>query len=150
MSLKPEVGLVIRYDFLWKSEEEAGREDGKDRPCAIILMSEKKADNSHTVVVCPITHSPPQQGESAIEIPYKVARHLRLDDDRMWIKTHEVNQFIWEEGRIPYGVTPTTDDRWSYGMLPEALGRKAHQQIAENAQQHSLAVVKRDNEAEAG
>ncbi len=39
MSLpEPELGLVIRYSYLWKSEHDAGRDEGsKDRPCAIVL-----------------------------------------------------------------------------------------------------------------
>lgn len=32
----PVPGLVIRYGYLWHSEHLAGREEGKDRPCAIV------------------------------------------------------------------------------------------------------------------
>ena len=118
MSLKPEAGLVIRYDFLWNAESKLGREDGKDRPCAVILLSKEREDKSRDVYVCPITHSPPDRGEAAIEIPYKVAKYLGLDDNRMWIKTHEMNTFRWEEGQIPCGVTRTPNGNWQYGMLP--------------------------------
>ena len=82
MAFEPRPGLVIRYDFLWKEEDLAGLRDGrKDRPCAIILATKPKDDGLRDVILCPITHSPPKEGESAVEIPYKMARHLKLDDD---------------------------------------------------------------------
>lgn len=144
-TIKPEAGLVIQYDFLWKNEADKGWEDGaKDRPCAIVLMSDKRADGSHDVYVCPITHSPPHTDETAVEIPYKVARYLNLDHDRMWIKTHEMNRFRWEEDRIPVGVTPTSKQQWAFGMLPQALGQKVFEQVRQNNRKNNLDVVQRD------
>ncbi len=33
-------GDVIRYDYLWREEHDAGRRDGaKDRPCTVVLTS---------------------------------------------------------------------------------------------------------------
>ncbi|NET71474.1 MAG: hypothetical protein F6K62_11245 [Sphaerospermopsis sp. SIO1G2] len=101
MTFQPQAGLVIRYDYLWKSEHDAGRIDGaKDRPCAIVLATKDKGGGKRSLLLCAITHSPPNQEEKAIEIPLKVAHHLGLDHDRMWIKTHEVNIVEWQEGRI--------------------------------------------------
>jgi hypothetical protein len=35
---RPQLGLVIRYSYLWLSEHREGREEGvKDRPCAVVL-----------------------------------------------------------------------------------------------------------------
>jgi len=144
MALDPKPGLVIRYDFLWKEEERAGRNQGmKDRPCAIILATKPKEDGSREVVLCPITHSPPQGKESGVEIPAKVARHLGLDDARSWIKTHQVNTVTWEADRLPYGVTPAHPGAWSFGQLPQALGRQAFNQVRERSQEQSLAQVRR-------
>jgi DNA invertase Pin-like site-specific DNA recombinase len=49
VAIEPKPGLVVRYDFLWKEEQRAGIEDGKDRPCAIVLTSAEKADGSKDV-----------------------------------------------------------------------------------------------------
>ena len=89
--LKP--GLVICYDFLWKNEEKDGHTEGrKDRPCLVLAVKEpESAEQYREVLICPITHTPPAQNQTAVEIPYKMAKHLQLDDDRMWIKTQEVN-----------------------------------------------------------
>ena len=107
MLFEPKPGLVIRFDFLWKEEESAGHTDGrKDRPCAIILATRPKEGGTRDVILCPITHSPPQKSESAIEIPVKLARHLKLDDERSWIKTHQINTVEWDRNRLPFGVVP--------------------------------------------
>lgn len=144
MPLLLEAGLVIRYDFLWDKEAKAGHEDGKDRPCAVVLMSKEREDLSRDVYVCAITHTPPLQGETALEIPYKVCQHLGLDERRMWIKTHEVNSFQWNGDVIPCGVTRTPSGAWSYGLLPKALGQEAMQQVRQNSQQHALSIIKRE------
>ena len=65
----PELGLVISYAYLWSSEADEGQEEGlKDRPCAVVLSAQD--DGGDTVVaVVPVTHSPPQRLEEAVEIP---------------------------------------------------------------------------------
>ena len=143
MRVTPEPGLVIRYDFLWKDEARTGREEGaKDRPCAVVLAT-RPQDGRREVVVCPITHAPPRAGETAVEIPYKVARYLKLDSDRMWIKTHEVNTLQWEEGQLPYGVSRARPDAWAFGMLPKALGSRMFEQVRENSRRQALGIVTR-------
>jgi hypothetical protein len=37
VTIEPKAGLVVRYDFLWEEESEAGLHGGKDRPCAIVM-----------------------------------------------------------------------------------------------------------------
>jgi mRNA-degrading endonuclease toxin of MazEF toxin-antitoxin module len=70
---KPEPGLVISYAYLWHHEHQAGREEGqKNRPCVIVLAVERDADGTLVVTVLPITHSPPHDPASAVEIPLPV------------------------------------------------------------------------------
>ena len=53
---EPYPGLVIRYSYLWKREQDEGREEGsKDRPCAV-LLSVLDEDEEREVLVLPITH----------------------------------------------------------------------------------------------
>ena len=144
MAIDPKPGLVIRYDFLWKEEQRAGREEGaKDRPCAIILASRLGEDGSRDVVLCPITHAPPRKEETAVEIPHKVARHLGLDDARSWIKTDQINTVHWQKDRVPYGVTPVRAGQWTYGTLPQQLGKQAFAQVRDKSQQKALQNVRR-------
>src|SRR4051812_7462127 len=112
----PEPGLVISYAYLWHNEHQAGREEGqKDRPSVIVLTVKREADGATLVTVLPITHSPPADPASAIEIPLPVKRHLGLDDSRSWIVVAEGNEFLWpgyDLRRLPHS------DRYDYGFLP--------------------------------
>jgi hypothetical protein len=117
---EPEVGLVISYSYLWKEEEERGLIEGrKDRPCAIVLAvdhPDPDAGGHKQVAVAPITHSPPQDPNAAVEIPLRVKQYLGLDSERSWVILDEVNIFTWPgfdlrpirrgEGRIDYGLLP--------------------------------------------
>ena len=115
----PVPGLVIRYSYLWSSEQARGQEEGvKDRPCAVILVTEDDA-GEQVVTVLPITHSPPADLELAVEIPAAVKRRLRLDDDRSWVALAEPNRFIWP-GPDPRPLTPGDPTSRAYGPLPYA------------------------------
>lgn len=118
MSLpKPEPGLVIRYSYLWLREHREGREEGnKDRPCAIVMAQAGGEDGSQVLVV-PITHSPPEDTASAIELPLAVKRYLNLDSAHSWIVYSESNLFRWpgpdlrraagrEASSVAYGFLP--------------------------------------------
>ncbi len=143
--MEPKAGLVIRYDFLWRESQASGTEHGsKDRPSAVVMVTHANEDGSRRVVVCPITHAPPTTGQSAVEIPAKLARHLNLDDQKMWIKTDTVNLLTWETGKIPFGVTPASNLAWAFGQLPKQIGDKVFAQVLANSRSHTLQQVNRD------
>ena len=63
---KPVPGLVIRYSYLWLEEHQRGQEEGvKDRPCAIVLVTQVD-DGEALVTVLPVTHVPPNDLTSAV------------------------------------------------------------------------------------
>jgi hypothetical protein len=116
----PVPGLVIRYSYLWASEHARGQEEGvKDRPCAVILVTEDDA-GERVVTVLPVTHSTPADPELAVEIPAAVKRRLRLDDDRSRVVLTEANRFIWP-GPDLRPVAPGDPTSVAYGPLPHAL-----------------------------
>ncbi len=114
---KPVPGLVIRYAYLWHADFLKGREEGvKDRPCAVILVTQD-ADGAEIVTVLPITHTPPENPAFALEIPAQTKTRLRLDSDRSWVILSEANQFVWpgpdlrpsirgDAASIVYGLLP--------------------------------------------
>lgn len=149
MAIKPRPGLVIHYDFLWKEDERAGKESSdKDHPSAIMMMSKPTPSGDHLVYLCPISHSPPRAGETAVELPPKVSRYLGLDGDRQWLKTHQINQVFWEKDRIPFGVAKNKAGNWEYGEVPKPLAEQAFAQLQENAKSKELKNVIRDNALE--
>ena len=124
---KPQPGLVIRYSYLWAEEFERGLEEGsKDRPCAI-LLSVKSEDGEQIVTVLPVTHSPPQNPNEAVEIPSATKRRLGLDDQRSWIVLTESNRFIWP-GPDLRPLTSGDARGVAFGLLPAALFNQIKQQ----------------------
>jgi len=92
---EPKPGQIIRYAYLWRSEEEAGLEEGaKARPTVVVLVSEL-AGEQRRVIVAPITHSRPVDPRDAIELPPATCRRIGLDDQPQWVLAAEVNAFLW-------------------------------------------------------
>ena len=117
---EPRPGLVISYAYLWHREHRFGREEGvKDRPCVVIFALWKAATGDTIVRVVPVTHSPPDNPATAVELPQAVKRHLGLDDGRSWIVIDEVNEFTWP-GFDLRPIARSTDS-FSYGFLPPRL-----------------------------
>lgn len=115
----PQVGLVIRYDFLWSHERGKGYAAGvKDRPCVIVTAVIRGPTGQTDVLLAPITHSPFQDGTVALDIPPMIGRHLGLDDARGYIIADEVNTVSWDDPGI---VPAIPGQRWVYGRLPKSL-----------------------------
>jgi hypothetical protein len=118
---QPVPGLVIRYSYLWHTEQIQGREEGqKDRPCAIVAAIRSDETGGTRVLVLPITHSPPEQTSLAVEIPAKVKHRLQLDNAPSWVVLTEWNEFVWpgpDLRRLPDAGTSSV----AYGMLPPGL-----------------------------
>lgn len=144
--MEPKPGLVVRYDFLWKEDHDAGQFSGKDRPCAIILIMDADAGQGRRAVLCPITHSAPGPQETAVKIPPKVAAHLGLDDEQSWIKTDQVNRFKWPAGQIPAGISPDRKGNWVLGELPRSLAEQAFNQVRDKDRSRTLKMVERQDD----
>lgn len=112
----PEPGLVLNYAYLWHREFQTGQDEGlKNRPSVIVLCVKRKADDAASVIVLPITHSPPLNSGDAVEIPPRIKAHLGLDEARSWVVVTEGNEFIWPGYDIR--KVPGQDD-YAFGFLP--------------------------------
>lgn len=139
---KPIPGLVIRYSYLWADEHGLGREEGrKDRPCAIVLTA-LAADNETSVVVLPVTRSPPASGDLAVEIPQATKRRLGLDHERSWIVVSEANKFSWPGPDLRPAVAGAITTI-AYGELPADLFRKVRDAFLREYQRRRARLVSR-------
>ena len=135
---RPEPGLVIHYQYLWRHEHEAGDEQGsKRRPCAIIVAVANRNGRIETVVA-PIAHRQPLPPAGGVEIPHRVKRYLGLDDERSWIITTDLNVFEWP-GVDVYPVPNSVPGTFEYGYLPPALFEKVRLAISA-AGRHQIAT----------
>lgn len=138
---KPIPGLVIRYSYLWHSEFFQGIEEGqKERPCAIVTAIRTDEDKNLRVIVLPITHSPPQQGDLAVEIPAVVKRRLGLDDAQSWVMLTEWNDFVWPG---PDLRRVSENNSVAYGMLPPSLFNTIRERFVSVASRHDAYAVLR-------
>ena len=143
MSLpKPRSGLVIRYGFLWSHEHDRGLVEGsKDRPCAIVVATSRVPNGDVQTIVAPITHSPPNESVSSLEIPHQVCRSLGLDAGRHWLRFDELNRFIWPG----YDLRARVDEpgRYEYGMLPQTLFEQLRHGIIERQKLQKTKIISR-------
>jgi hypothetical protein len=93
----------------------------------------------HDRLVLPITHTPPLTDEDGIEIPAATKHRLRLDTERSWIITTELNQFTWPGPDL----RPTPSGEYLYGYLPERLMRLVLAQVKKRARDKKLKTVPR-------
>lgn len=139
----PHPGLVIRYSYLWKREQNAGYEEGsKDRPCAIVLAVINN-DGDREVLVLPITHTAPANQADAIEIPLPTKTRLGLDSERSWIVIAEANVFVWPGPDLR--PLPNRDaSTIAYGVLPPRFFAHVRDRFLERALREKRIVKRTD------
>ena len=138
---RPVPGLVVRYSYLWRREHDAAREEGsKDRPCSIVLST--STGGGPRVYVLPVTHSPPRDPDTAIEVPSAVKRHLGLDGERSWITLAEVNVFLWP-GFDLRPIPGSDPARVDYGVLPARFFDRVRDAFIELYRKRRIKVVPR-------
>ena len=137
-----QLGLVLRYSFLWSDEARQGQTEGaKDRPCAVIVAI-NGADGTQQVAVVPITHAPPRAGQPHVALTAAECREAGLDLGPHWVVVDEVNSFIWpgHDLRLIAGQA-----RYDYGQLPKgALRRIVAAVLALQAQRAGPRMTQRD------
>ena len=144
MSLPPpRVGLVIRYAFLWSHEAGRGAEEGrKDRPCVVVVAVRRQEAGEYQAIVAPITHEPPADPDSGIELAPDMSRLLGLDAGRQWLRFDELNRFTWPG--FDLRPIPGRGRRWHYGMLPRPLFERLRSGILRRQATRAVRVANRD------
>lgn len=138
---EPRVGMVIRHAYLWRAEAARGQEEGlKDRPC-LIMHVRPGPEHRPEVFISPITHTEQPPAAKAVEIPATTCARLKLDAQRQWIVTNEVNRFTWPG----HDLRRTPDGGTSYGMLPHGLTAQAVEQLRDHSRNRTLATVQRES-----
>lgn len=124
-------GQVIRYNYLWARQADAGEEAGrKGRPVAVQALT----GAGGVALLFPITSHAPGTGDVALEIPETEARRVGLRNPA-WVI---VNQ--WNEDRLdlsdaiedprPLGVFSRTFTQRIREAAIEAIKSRAYRSIA--------------------
>ena len=126
---------------MWSAEADQGAVEGnKDRPCAIVVAARTDAAGQIRTIVAPITHSPPTDPSTSLEIPPQTCRVLGLDEGRHWLRLDELNRFDWPG----FDPRPRPDGRTDYGMLPPGLFEESRRGILDLRRARRGRVVGRD------
>jgi hypothetical protein len=137
---EPVIGLVINFPYLFASEQEEGKAEGKFRPCTIV--SSIKVEGCPTkVMVAPITHSEPKDKRGAVELPDVVAQRIGLD--KSWIICDEANEFDWpspDMRRVPR----SNFNPFAYGVLGGKTMAKVRKRFLNTAEGFEIKVVSRN------
>jgi len=94
------------------------------------------------VVVVPVTHSPPQHPEEAVEIPAAVKHRLGLDEARSWIVVSEINRFVWP-GPDLRPVSSAEPECFEYGFLPPGVFRQVLERFEATVAARRLRTIRR-------
>lgn len=143
---KPELGLVVHYGFVWTG---AGRrpplDAGKGRPCVIVDLEDVVEPDAggrtaRRVTYLPISHTPPRDGERALAVPPRVARHLGLTGASFLYTSYAV------EDDWPFDVEPVpgAEGRAAYGLIPPRLFAAVALDFADHLALHPGAVHRRE------
>ena len=128
MSLEPKVGWLLSYSYLWADDHRRGAEEGvKNRPCALVAATRRDGDRIVAIVV-PVTHRPPTDLETAIEISTVTKARLGLDPQRSWIICNEANVFAWPGPDLRAAASHKPPTIW-YGPLPPKLATAAREKL---------------------
>lgn len=120
----PVRGAIAHFAYLWADEKAAGATEArKDRPCVIFAVL---ADNR--VLLAPITHTPPEDPEMAVEIPLSLKAALRLDASPAWIVAAELNLSNWPG--FDLRPVPGRDGLYYHGKMPPGLFGALQRRIA--------------------
>jgi hypothetical protein len=139
----PRPGLVFRYAFLWSHEADAGADEAsKERPCAIVVASQRDPTGDLRVIVAPITRAPPSDPSASIEIPPAVRVTLGLGGDRQWLRLDELNRFSWPG----YDLRPVPGKAgaYEYGLLPRALFERFRDSLISRQRNHRSKIIPRN------
>lgn len=104
-------GSVVVYPYLWRWQEDEGRENAeKDRPVCLAIVVPDPGGQLNHLVILPISASPPREGQSSLEIPALEIHRAGLSMfKRGWITVSEYNydvaerSYFFEANQKPLG-----------------------------------------------
>ncbi len=141
-----DLGLVVRYEYLWHRRKDAPTAD-KDHPACVIATFRNQGVADDFVVYLPISHVPPRAGEVGIELSSHAKRAAGLDADPQWILISECNIDTWPQD---LRSLPGQAGRFHYGHLPPSEFRRLRDQFVARYREKRVKQVLRYESPETG
>jgi len=111
---EPEIGLVVRYEYVWA--DRAGRvvNADKDHPACVVVTWRDTA-GARQVVYLAITHSRPAPPDFGIELSADTKKAAGLDARPQWVVISQANRDEWG---LDLRQIPGRPGVFHYGHLP--------------------------------
>lgn len=109
----------------------------------MIVLTVRKTEGRRIVTVAPVTHRPPTDMDSAIEIPAATKSRLGLDADRSWIIADDLNQFVWPG--VDLRPVAGGGSGYTYGFLPSKMFARLRDKVLVLARAGRAAVTARES-----
>lgn len=138
------IGLVVRYEYLWKRRQDAPGADAEHPACVVMIYRkpdpEPGAEDDRYVVYLPISHSPPSGDQFRIELSNHAKRKAGLDSDKQWVLVSECNIDIWPND---LRQLPGRPGRFHYGHLPPSEFRRVRDEFVSYVRSRKRSKVHR-------
>jgi hypothetical protein len=141
-----ELGLVVRYEYLWHRRRDASTAD-KYHPACVIATFRNEGVAEDFVVYLPISHTPPADGEVGVELSSHAKRVAGLDSAPQWLLISECNIDMWPQD---LRSLPGQSGRFHYGRLPPSEFRHVRDQFVARYRQKKVKQVLRHREPGVG
>lgn len=143
--IRPEPGLVVKYQAVFSHHADANRLEGDEHPCVLLRVKEPSPQGDQRVLLAPISHAEPRDAERAIPIPAKAAAYVGLDNRPMWIKLAELNALTWPKSELPVGLVQVRPGEWQYPQfMPDRILNAALQESQTVIDQRVARVMDRE------
>ncbi len=133
--------MVIRHSFLFSNG------DDKERPAVIVISVEPAiGGGAFHVATMPITHAPPREAATGLEVPRRLKDHLGLDAERFWVVVNEINEFDrpgYDLARVEGGA-----GEWEYGQIPPGFYNQIKSRAIALEMRNRLHIQLRDAEVQ--
>ena len=86
---------------------------------------------------------PPPEDGGSVELPAATKRRLRLDEQRSWVVTDDLNEFVWP-GPDLRPVPRRRPVTFVYGLLPSGLYEAVRRRVLEHARARTVHHTRRD------
>jgi hypothetical protein len=107
----------------------------------VVVAVQRRAHGTQLLVV-PVTTRPPRPGDTYVEMPARVRKHLGLGEERCWVVTDEYNLFTWPGPDIrPIRGGSGTGPR--YGSIPGKLFEQVRSSLEQTARAGRLKETQR-------
>lgn len=111
-----------------------GHLEGDAHPCVVVWSKPPDANGDRRVLLAPISHSLPNDGDPAVPLSRAVATRIGLDDRQMWIRPDKLTSLTWPDHQLAPGLCEISRGSGQYafpGKMPGGLLQATQENVSD-------------------